>query len=415
MATHNGAKSYLVQYRIGGRGSPTRRVTIGRHGSPWTPKTARDRAAELLEQVRRQIDPFDAAKAAIEADRAAKLKRADQAVVAERLGFSTFADRFVQNYGKVEQVRSWRETEGIIKRDLKPAFGDKPLTDITDSDIVELLDELRERGPSPALKAYKTLRLIFGYACDKERRHLPPAQSPMLGIKPPARMGKRERVLTDEELRLVWTAAGELGWPFGPLVRLLILTGQRRDEVAGMAWPEIDLAKAQWLLPASRSKNKLPNLVHLAAPALTAIKDLPVIKSDAKLLFTSTGETAVSGFSKVKARLDATMLAIMQKEAREVGATDEDVGALKVEPWTLHDLRRTLATGCQRLGFKTEIVEAVINHVSGTKAGIVGVYQTYRFEPEKRAALDAWGRHVTAIVKGEQAKVVSIASRKVPA
>ena len=401
MVTHNAARSYLVQYRIGGRGAPTRRYTIGQHGSPWTAEKARERAEELLEQVRRKVDPVDADRAALAAASAAKEINAAQQHISARLAFSTFADRYIEKYAKIEQPKSWKETDGIVRRDLKPAFGDKPLTEITDADIAERLDEIGERSRSAALKAYKTLRSIFSYACDKERRHLPPNQSPMLGIKPPSKAGKRERTLTDTELRLVWMAAGGLGWPFGPIVRLLILTGQRRDEVAGMAWGELDRDKRQWLLPGERSKNGLPNLVPLAPSALSIVKDLPVIKSEAGLLFTTTGETAVSGFSKVKARLDATILELMRKEAIEAGQGEAEIERLAVLPWTLHDLRRTLATGCQRLGFATEITEAVINHVSGTRAGIVGVYQTYRYEAEKRSALESWARHVAAVVSGK--------------
>ena len=403
MVTDKGVRSYILQYRIGGRGSPTRRVTIGKHGSPWTAQKAEARAKELLEQVRRKVDPFDAERAAVEADKARKAEAQASSIITERLGFSTFADRFVDKYAKVNQPRSWKETEGIINRDLKPKFLERPLTQITDADIVELIDDVGERGASPALKAYKTLRMIFGYACDKERRHMPPSKSPMLGIKPPSKAGKRDRTLTDDELRLVWMAAGEMGWPFGPIVRLLILTGQRRDEVGGLVWSEVDKGKRHWLLPGERSKNGLANLVPLAPTPFAIIADLPVIKSDAGLVFTTTGETAVSGFSKVKARLDASMLVLMQREAIEAGASKDDAAKLKVAPWTLHDLRRTLATGCQRLGFATEVTEAVINHVSGTRAGIVGVYQTYRYEAEKRAALEAWGRHVDQVVTGKTA------------
>ena len=414
MVTSSGARSYIVQYRTGGRGTPTRRYTIGKHGSPWTPKTARDRAAAVLEQVRRRIDPLDAERADRAETKAERERVEANKIVLDRLGFSKFAERFIDKYAKVEQPKSWKETQGVIRRDLKPAFNDKPLPEITDADIVELLDELGERSASAARKAYSALSGIFRYACDKERRHMPKAKSPMLGISPPSKAGKRERTLTDAELRLVWMAAGGLGWPFGPIVRLLILTGQRRDEVAGLAWPEIDKEAAVWLLPGARSKNTQPNLVHLSAPALAIVKDLPTIKSKAQLLFTTTGETAVSGFSKVKARLDTSMLDLMRREAIEAGATEEDADKLKVEPWTLHDLRRTLATGCQRLGFVTEITEAVINHISGSRAGIVGVYQTYKYADEKRLALDAWGQHVAAIVSGKNASsnIININDRR---
>jgi integrase len=417
MVTSNGARSYIVQYRTGGRGTPTRRYTIGKHGSPWTPKTARDRALAVLEQVRRRIDPLDAERVARAEGRAEQERHEANKVVLERLGFSKFAERFIEKYAMIEQPKSWKETQGVIRRDLKPAFNDKPLPDITDADIVELLEELGERSASAARKAYSALSGIFRYACDKERRHMPKAASPMLGISPPSKAGKRERTLSDAELRLVWMAAGEEGWPFGPIIRLLILTGQRRDEVAGLAWSEIDKNAAVWLLPGARTKNTFPNLVHLSAPALEIVERLPVVTSKAQLVFTTTGETAVSGFSKLKARLGATMLEQMRREAIQAGATEEYAAKLTVEPWTLHDLRRTLATGCQRLGFVTEITEAVINHISGSRAGIVGVYQTYKYAAEKRLALDAWAQHVVAVVSGTDAEsnIVNINDRKTAA
>lgn len=412
MVTDRGVRSYIVQYRIGGRAAQTERVTIGRHGSPWTAARARERAIELLEQARRGKSPFKAAKEAAAQEKLKQAERAKAAAISERLAFSVFADRFVEKYAKVEQPRSWKETDGIIRRDLKPAFGDRPLTDISDADIVELLDEIGERGPSASLKAYKALRLIFGFACDKERRHLPPARNPMLGVRPPARAGKRERTLTDDELRLCWIAAGGLGWPFGPIVRLLILTMQRRDEVAGLRWPELELEKREWLLPGSRTKNKVANLVHLSDPALAILKDLPVIKSDEKLLFTSTGKTAVSGFSKIKVRLDASMVDLRRKEAIEGGSDEKEAAKLTIPDWTLHDLRRTGATGCERLGIKSPVIEAVLNHVSGSKSGIVGVYQTYKYAEEKKAALDAWANYVTRLVQQPmQSNVVQLAMR----
>ncbi len=409
MVTDRGARSYLVQYRIGGRAASTRRVTIGKHGSPWTAETARTRAKELLHSVDCKIDPFEAAKAHMVEQRKQKEEAYAAAHVSERLGFSIFADRFVEQYAKVRQPKSWRELESIIRRDLKPVFGDRPLTQITDADIVELLDSLRGRGVTPSLKAYKVLRLLFGFATDKERRHFRPSASPMLGIKPPGAAGKRERVLSDHELRYAWLAAGGLGWPFGPIVRLLILTGQRRDEVAGLAWPEIDKARKHWVLPGARSKNGLANLVPLSPMALAIIDDVPSIPSKAELLFTTTGETPVSGFSKVKARLDASMLDLMRREASDAGHANVD--ALTIEPWVLHDLRRTTATGLQKLKFATEVIEAVLNHQSGSKAGIVGRYQLYNFEKEKRTAMEKWGRHVTAMLgRSTASNVVAIGS-----
>jgi integrase len=211
-------------------------------------------------------------------------------------------------------------------------------------------------------------------------------------------MTARKRTLTDAELVHVWHGAGELGWPFGDVIRLLILLGQRRDETAGLARSETNQPKRQWLLPGERTKNGLPNLVHLSAPAW-AIVAAALKKTNTDLLFTTTGETAISGFSNVKKRLDASILVRIQKEAREKGQSEEDVEKVVFAPWRYHDLRRTLATGCQRLGVDLQVTEAVLNHVSGSKSGIVGVYQTYQYEAETKAALEKWGRHVAAITK----------------
>lgn len=401
MVTDKGVRSYIIQYRIGGRGSDTRRVTIGKHGSPWTAKTARDRAAELLEQVRRKVDPFDAQRAAIAETRARKEREKAEAVVASRLGFSVFADRFVDKFAKVKQPRSWQDTESIVRRDLKPFFGDKPLPAIVSADIVELLDKVHERGDAAAIKAYKALRSLFGYAVDKEKRHMSPATSPMLGIKPPAKIDVRQRTLSDTELRLVWIAAGAFGYPYTPLIRLLILTGQRLREIAEAPWSEFDLGKRQWLIPPERTKNRQPTLVPLSDSAVEILKGLPVIqrKEDPKtgvrpppFLFTTTAETPISGFSKAKARLDR-MIAEVAKKALEAGRDP-----VVVAGWRLHDLRRSFGNGLQRIGIKTEVIESALNHVSGTKSGIVGVYQTYKYEAEVRSAMDAWAGHIARML-----------------
>jgi integrase len=318
--------------------------------------------------------------------------------MATKLAFSTFADRFIERYAKVEQPKSWRDTDSVFRRDLKPHFEDKPLPSIRPADIIELLEKVQERGDSAAIKAYKALRVMFGWAVEKHEI----AASPMQNMKPPAKIEARERALTDAELRLVWLAAEGLGWPFGPIVQLLILTGQRRDEVGGLRWPELDLSQKQWLLPADRSKNGEQNLVPLAPQALSIIDSLPHIKGGAQLVFTTTGETAVSGFSKIKQRLDAAMLSIKRREAKDAGADAKAIEAITLAPWRFHDLRRTVASGCQRLGIPLEVSEAILNHTSGTRAGIVGVYHVYKFETEKRSALDAWARHVASAV-GEKA------------
>jgi integrase len=185
---------------------------------------------------------------------------------------------------------------------------------------------------------------------------------------------KRERVLSDAELVAVWNAATETALPYGAIVRLLILTGQRTGEVAGMAWAELSEDFSVWQIPAARTKNGTPNFVPLSEPARELLLGLTKTHD---LVMPGARETPFSGWSKAKPRLDI---------------------ASGVSGWQLHDLRRTMATGLQRLGVRLEVTEAVLNHVGGSRAGIVGIYQRHDWAKEKREALDAWAKHVRSLV-----------------
>jgi integrase len=202
----------------------------------------------------------------------------------------------------------------------------------------------------------------------------------------------RDRTLTDDELRLFWKATAGLGFPFGPMFRLLLVTGQRREEVAGMTRDEVLLGGDPiWTIPKERTKNNNEHSVPLSPLAVEIIESLPRI-GKATFLFTTNGETSVSGYSRSKDRLDAAMARIRIEEA------DGD----KVEAiphWTLHDLRRTMASRMAGLNINLPVIEKVLNHVSGSFAGIVGVYQRHEYREEKRRALNAWADYVTALVE----------------
>jgi integrase len=187
---------------------------------------------------------------------------------------------------------------------------------------------------------------------------------------------KRDRVLSDDELASVWRAAGATSAPFGQIIRLLLLTGQRREEVSGIAWSELSDDLTKWTIPASRTKNGVPHIVPLNKPAQDLLRGA---SQQGELVFPGLRGTPFSGWGKSKTELDT---------------------ASKTSDWRIHDLRRTLATGLQRLGVRLEVTEAVLNHVSGSRAGIVGVYQRHDWASEKRAALEAWGNHVLTIAEG---------------
>jgi integrase len=212
--------------------------------------------------------------------------------------------------------------------------------------------------------------------------------SPCTLVSPPAPERSRDRVLDDHELRMVWRAADAEGWPFGPLIKLLLLTGQRVSEVGEMRWDEINKDQRLWTLPAERVKNGLRHEVPLSDPALAIIGTLPHIKTTKGYVFTTRRDAAVSGFSRTKDNLDATIAG---------GLPD---GASPPDHWTFHDLRRTVASGMARLGIQLQVIEKILNHRSGSFRGIVGVYQRHSYSDEKRKALEVWAAFVQTVVAG---------------
>ncbi|MCC6479936.1 MAG: tyrosine-type recombinase/integrase [Sphingomonadaceae bacterium] len=385
MVTDKGVRSYIIQYRLYGRASDTRRVTIGKHGSPWTAKKARDRASELLEQVRRKIDPFDAQRAEKLAKDKAKAEQSALLAIKQRLAFGRIADRYIEATKK--KLRTWREIESVINRDLRPAFGDTPLPDISSAAICDMLADVTQRGEGAARAAYRSTSAIFKFAAQHEAKYFKASQSPMRDVPAPAKAGKRQRLLSNDELRTIWKSSAGLGWPFSDIVRLLMLTGQRLREVAHATWDEFDLEKREWLIPGDRTKNKLPTVVFLSDQTLAILRELPVIKCKGNYLFTTTGETAVTGFSRCKSRLDA----IINKPRIKAGEQP-------LAEWWFHDLRRTMSTNCQRLGISPEVVDLMQNHVQGAQSGTRGSYQLYRYADERRDGFARWGNELEGII-----------------
>lgn len=371
MATSTGVRSYVVQYRMGGRGHATKTITIGRHGSPWTAEMARERASDLLAMIRKGIDPKEA-----EAEKR-KQQKADQQQ-AETLSFSAYADMFILRHAVKKQLRSTHDITAVFRRDLKPRFQDRSLLDLTRADITKCLDEIGDRSGAAANKAHKWLKKMLNFAV--ERGDL--ASSPMDRMRPPHQQTSRDRTLTDDEIALVWHASGLLGYPFGPFVRMLIFTGQRLREVAGMRWEELDDAKAEWLIPGSRTKNGNPHLLPMSNAAMAALQSLKESSPSETFVFTTTGRSPVSGFSKAKFRLD--------EEIKKLN------GGQCLPGWTFHDIRRTVATNCQRLGIPVDHTEALLNH-TGRRGGLVSVYQLYNYRDEKAVAAQLWSDRLQVI------------------
>jgi integrase len=369
----SGAASWAVRYRFGGA---PRKVTLGPI-AVLDLKAARRAAEETRGAIARGEDPAVAKTAAREAAKAEREAEGDkiEAVVAQ----------FIERYAKTK-TRDWRETERLLKRNVVERWPGKRLSEITKPMVHAMLDAIADRGsPIAANRVLAQLKVMCKWAVGRGII----SASPCEGVAAPSseRGRARERVLSDDELRIVWKAADSIGWPFGPIVKLLLLTGARRDEVAQMEWRELDLERALWTLPASRSKNRREHAIPLSDTAIDVLRSLPRIERSA-FVFTTSGRTPVSGFSKAKPALDRAMAELSGE------------GASAIPDWVLHDLRRTVATNLQRLGVRLEVTEAVLNHVSGSRAGVVGVYQRHTWADEKRAALTAWAKRVEEIVSG---------------
>jgi integrase len=362
-----GAMSWAFRYRIHGR---PQKMTVGSYPTVGLAK-ARAEAARAKVSLADDDDPAAARRAA----RAAKSATRSRDDSVEKV----IAD-FVALYAK-PNTRDWKGSQRLLQH-FAEAWKGRPLAAIGKAEIHRVLDGIVARGaPVAANRAFAQLRKMFRWAVSRGLLD----RSPCDGIDPPSAEKSRDRVLDTEELNFVWRAAGDLGFPFGPIVKLLVLTGQRRSEVGGMEWREIDLDRATWTIPAARSKNKRQHVLPLSPEAVEIIKALPRF-SGSKFVF-SSGETAPSGYSRAKTRLDA-----------RIGES--------IAPWILHDIRRSVASGLAGLGVNLPVIERLLNHVSGSFAGIVGVYQKYNFAEEMRAAMERWGRHVEAIASGEMAAKV---------
>ena len=379
--TPKGSKVFVYQYRLGGRGSPARRYTIGKFG-PITAEQARREAEMLALKVAQGIDP--------------QRVKAETARIAIDLAFNAYVERFYELYLTKEWPASRRDALALLRRYAVPVLGNKPLPEVTRKDVTAVLAGPREKMATTRL-LFATLRRMLRWAVnqgDLER-------SPMEGMDAPAKAPSRDRVLGDDELRLVWQASHTLGYPFGYIFRLLVLTGARREEVASLDWSELSREEGVWLLPSQRSKNGVSArqpLSTLAMAELEALAERAGGWRRAGLLFSTNGTTSSSGHSKAKARLDGAVAALAAKE-----------GLARPAPWRVHDLRRTLATGLQRLGVRFEVTEAVLNHVSGARGGVAGVYQRHDWADEKRAAVEAWGEHVASLLlRADPANVVKL-------
>ena len=363
--SYGGGRSWVYFYRVHGK---QRRLTLGTYPA-LSLAAARAAWREARAAVDRGEDPA-AAKA--------EAKRREPDTV------RSVAEDFINKYARPRN-RTADEVARMLAQHLYPPLGHRLIETVTRRDILDLLDGIEAKTSGVrANRVLANVRRMFAWAVERGIIEASPAAN----VRAPGQEQSRDRVLTDDEVRAFLRACETMGEPFGPLFRLLLLTGQRREEVAGMPWAELDLPGAVWHLPASRTKNKRASDVPLAEQSVAILNGL-VRRSS--LVFPAaftcggrTGPRRVSGFGRAKRRLDEIMLAELRKVDLEATLPE----------WRLHDLRRTAASGMARLGVAVHVVEALLNHKSGTISGVAAVYNRHDYAAEKRAAAQAWANQL---------------------
>src|SRR6266568_1058912 len=352
--TPKGRKVFIVLYRTAGAGSRLRKYTIGPYGRV-TLHQARVAAQKVYALRLEGRDP------------AGEKREAKRRVVADRV--DELLEAFIAQH--VSQNRSAAEVSRMLRREVGLPWGSRGIHEITKRDVIEVVSAIEQRGaPVAANKALKAIKTFLRWCVGRALLD----QSPADGIPLPTKEVARDRVLSDEELARVITAARTIGDPYGGIVELLALTGQRREEVARVTWDEVDLDQRLWSLPNRRTKNGKPHIVHLSDQSIAVLNRAPNL---GQFVLSLSGAKPFQMFSLAKRHLD------------ELSG---------VRDWCLHDLRRTCVSGMARLGVAPHVADKILNHQTGTISGVAAVYQRHDFVAERRDALQLWGTHVARVL-----------------
>jgi integrase len=353
----SGTKSWAARFRFAGK---PRKLTLG--SWPGTGLAdARKLATDALAKVKIGVDPTIEKRE----ERAKAIDRSRDTVEAR-------AEQFIEQYAKKRtRAGSWKMTEGIFQRDILPVWGDKSVHDVRRRDVIDLVEGIANVRPVMANRVLMVLSKFFKWLMARDVI----VASPVAGVAMPTKENPRERVLNDTEIVRFWNACEAIPVPFGDIYRLLLLTGARKQEVAEMERREIDDQARTWELPAKRSKNGEARLTPLSRQSWDTITRQPRV----------AGSPYVFGRRAAHSHMKPLLDAAMQPD----------------EPWVIHDLRRTCASGLQKIGTDVAVTEAILGHRGGTFRGIVGVYQKHDYLEEKRAALQMWANRIDALVRGE--------------
>lgn len=354
-----GAKAFVLLYRVGRR---PRRYTIGRY-PVLSLKNARQRANDALKIVALGKDP--------------QTRKLTERARYQSTLFPTVAAAFVEKYAKPNTT--WNETDRILRREFSSRWKNMRLQDISKHHVADVLDELvANSGPSAANHAFAAVRRLFNWCVERSDLSV----SPCAGLKQPAQTFSRERVLTKDEVVTIWNAAEAMGYPFGSMIKVLLLTGQRRSEVSTLRWPQLDLEGGLWTQPSPSNKSKRIHLVPLSGSAIEVLRQIPRGNDD-QFVFPARGRTnrAVSGFSKWKRRLDKLS-----------GTTD----------WTIHDIRRTVNTGLAALKVPPHVADHILNHKGSVRSSVAAIYDRHDYLDEKRDALERWAAYMMQLAKDDR-------------
>jgi len=375
-------RSWTLFYRFG---SKQRRLTFEPGYPALGLAAARDAANKAKLQIQACADP-----GAAKAEAKAKTARVPDTI-------TNVVELFIKRSleAKSRAPRYVEETRRLFHLHVLTRWADRDIGSITRRDVIELLDQVMDHGstvredgkrrtvpggPIAANRTLSAIRALFNFAL---RRGII-GSTPVALVERPGEEKQRERTLTAGEIKAIWTGADALGYPFGPYFRLALITGQRRDEIARMRWPDLDLEAAIWILPAEATKARRSNVVPLTPLAVDILKGLPrkamnvgCATKASRYVFTTSGDVPISGFSKAKLRLDQVIT-----KAR---------GGASLTPWTIHDLRRTAATEMGSLGVSRFLIGKVLNHADRS---VTAVYDRHSYLPETRNALEVWAQYL---------------------
>ncbi len=381
-----GRKTWVAIYRVNGKSVMQ---TLGTSATVPRLADARDLARAAMNQARAGIHPVEERRAAARVAEASAAARQEAEREAVEGRFDVVAERFLRERGRAEgwspkYAAQFRRTLG---HNVMPRWGERPIRAIGKHDVNELLDAKASRRERPrkgtqggaaveSNRLLTRLRTLFAWAAAHDLID----GDPSAGVLPRGKETARDRALSDAEIKIFWSSCEAIGWPFGSILRLLLLTGQREFEVAGMRWSEID--GCTWTIPRERTKSDRAHIVHLSKFAAEIVEGMPRIAGG--LLFPSRVGKPVTSFSKAKIRLDA----LMARQAPE-----------PIAPWVIHDLRRTATTIMARLNVAPHVADKVLNHSGGTIRGVAATYNRFQYIDERRAALEALGRFVESLVR----------------